>query len=247
MRIPENVLRVNEFDCFEMISDEETITQGPVVACYTAGSSSETNSVDYVYNAGMLDIAEDQQAMAQEYYDYWKNGANGGASFRDVESAQNTANLELMPYQTDLQKSMLQADQGLLGVETEAQRAAAELGIAGAETGIARANALKGLVPAAGDLSNEYFTQALGRAKDPTQEMDRAQAGVMQAFGKADQGLQRYMSLNNIDSSSGKGLAAKKNLLFDRAKGVAGARTNAYNQTFTGLQNAANTALGVLN
>lgn len=246
MRIPENVFRINEFDCFEIIKDEP-IGHGALVHCYTSGSKSETNSVDYVYNAGMLDIAEDQQEMAKQYYDYWRYGANGEASFRDVESAQNTANLELMPYQTGLQKSMLQADQGLIGIETEAQRAAAEMGIAGAGAGIAKYNAQEGLAPAAGDLTKEYLTQALGRAKDPTQEMDKAQTGVMQAFGKVDQDLQRYMSMNNIDPSGGKGLAAKKNLLLDRAKGVSGARQNAYNQTFENLRGASNTALSALN
>jgi hypothetical protein len=69
------------------------------------GSSS---GVDKAYNARMATIAEQQQAMADKYFNFWES------SYKPMEQAQIDANLQLIPQQTALQLGQIGAQQTLL-------------------------------------------------------------------------------------------------------------------------------------
>lgn len=229
-------------DTGEILEEDSFEYHGPVAWCYTEGGTTKTysDSIDEEYNARMAAIAEAQQRMAEEYYSYWKEGANGLASFRDVEGAQNEANLELMPYQTALEKDLIYADRSLIGDETEAQRAVAK-----AEA--ARSTAIEQMAGSAGALSTKFFTEALKRGSDPTRRMDMAEAEVTQAYDKVGREIQRTSALNNIDPTSGRAASMRRDLLLGKAKDTAGARTTAYDANYKDLQSAANSALSALN
>lgn len=70
---------------------------GPVAEC--KGGSTSTTSVDEVYNARMATIAESQQSMAEEYYQYYQD------VYQPYETEQIAANRALLPYQVDAQKT----------------------------------------------------------------------------------------------------------------------------------------------
>jgi hypothetical protein len=64
----------------------------------SGGGSTTINSEDKEYNARMATIAEAQQGMAEEYYQYYQD------VYRPYETEQVSANRELLPYQVDAQK-----------------------------------------------------------------------------------------------------------------------------------------------
>ena len=80
----------------------------------SGGGSSTTNTVDYAYNARMATLSEEQQDWARSYYDMWNTYT------KPYEIAQAQANLEMLPYETNLYKQTLQSATSLLPQQTEA-------------------------------------------------------------------------------------------------------------------------------
>ena len=80
----------------------------------SGGGSSTTNTVDYAYNARMATLSEEQQGWARSYYDMWNTYT------KPYEIAQAQANLEMLPYETNLYKQTLQSATSLLPQQTEA-------------------------------------------------------------------------------------------------------------------------------
>lgn len=85
---------------------------GEVAKCKGGGSTS-TTTVDYAYNRRMAAIAEQQQSMAKEYFDYWKTDQ------KPLEQAQTKAALELLPGQTELTKQQIASQTSLLPTQTK--------------------------------------------------------------------------------------------------------------------------------
>jgi len=115
---------------------------------FFGGGSGDTVSVDYAYNKRMATIAEEQSDMAGEYFDFWKSGTGGSYQtktvanpnkgwgqpktiqertwapdgstngFRDMEQAQINANIEQIPFQSELDLENIQAQRDILPGQT---------------------------------------------------------------------------------------------------------------------------------
>lgn len=98
-----------------VVHAEGYLYDGPVALC-GGGPSSETNTVDYEYNARMAGIAEEQNAWARNYYGVWNQ------YYRPYEIAQSQANMELLPLETELYKQQMASAKELLPQQTEAAK-----------------------------------------------------------------------------------------------------------------------------
>ena len=243
---------VMDIKTLEIIEEDSFEYEGPLVLCYTSGSESNSENIDYGYNMIMGGIAQSQQAQADEYLEYWKSGAGeweytdapkgtwkflaggltsggdaatrygmmqawmknkgysyspegrlstkkwvpeeGAVSYRDVESAQNIANLGLMPRQTRLQETLLDEQQ----------------------------KALEASAP----IRSEYFKQSLAGV-NPQGAMNRAQSDVERGYGLASQSLKGQAFRAGADPGSGGYLNRQGALNLAKIKGIAGARTGA--------------------
>lgn len=102
------------------LADEWHEHAGDIAECGGGGkggggdSESTTITVDKEYNARMARIAEEQQSWAREYFNLWRE------HYKPYEIAQAQANMELLPYETELYKGQLSSAQGLLPAQTEA-------------------------------------------------------------------------------------------------------------------------------
>ena len=74
---------------------------GPVAECKGGTTSTVTGEVDYAFNARMAEISERQQAMAEEYMDFWRD------EYQPLEKAQIDANMELLPGQVENEKKRM--------------------------------------------------------------------------------------------------------------------------------------------
>ena len=63
---------VIDMETLEVIESEYFEYSGPIAHC-GGGGSTTTNTVDYAYNARMAAISERQQAMAEEYFQFWQS------------------------------------------------------------------------------------------------------------------------------------------------------------------------------
>jgi hypothetical protein len=123
--------------------------------------SSSTTSVDYAYNARMAAIAEQQQGMAEEYYQYYKD------YYQPYETAQIKANQALLPYQTGVQTKALQAAGEALDPDAAMDAAAADVAQSyeGAQDSITRNLAKRGQSMGSGQAAQMQKEIALERAK----------------------------------------------------------------------------------
>jgi hypothetical protein len=123
--------------------------------------SSSTTSVDYAYNARMAAIAEQQQAMAGEYYQYYKD------YYQPYEKEQMAANRQLLPYQTDLQKQALIMGGQALDPNAAMDTAAADVAQSyeGAQDSIVRNLSKRGVTMDSGQAMQMQKEMALERAK----------------------------------------------------------------------------------
>jgi hypothetical protein len=130
------------------------------------GGSTTINSQDEAYNARMAAIAEQQQAMAQEYYGYYKD------YYQPYEKEQIAANRGLLPYQTGLQQKALIAGAEALDPNAAMDTAAADVAqsFEGAQDSIARNLSKRGVTMDSG--------QALQLQKEMTLERTKAIGGA---------------------------------------------------------------------
>ncbi len=108
MKIYEKV--VISMDTLEVVEEQAYEYDGVVAKC-KGGGSSTTNTQDKEYNKRMATIAEAQQAMAEEYMDYWRE------SYKPFETAQTAAQMSLLPGETALAKESVDAQRQLIGLQ----------------------------------------------------------------------------------------------------------------------------------
>lgn len=113
------------------ILDEDSFEYDGVVTECKGGGSSTTTNVDYEYNSRMAAVAERQQDMAEEYFDFWRTDQKGldrqkieaQAEILPHQTTFDIAELqsqnELLPYQTAHQKALLEAETSLVPQKTE--------------------------------------------------------------------------------------------------------------------------------
>lgn len=119
---------VIQIESGEVLFEDSYIYNGEVVECKGGGSTS-TTSIDYAYNSRMAGVAEQQQGMAKEYFDYWKTNQ------QPLETAQSKAAMELLPGQTQLMKSQMESQQSLLPQQTNVAKSYYDQVLGGVNTG----------------------------------------------------------------------------------------------------------------
>jgi len=151
-----------------IIEEESFSYNGLVLECKGGGGGSST-SVDEAYNKRMATIAEAQQAMAEEYFDYWKS------DYKPYEQAVLASQTELLPLQTELTKQQM----GLMpkylekiekGISAEEEMGAAKADVtqaySGAEGEMRRAMGRMGATPSSGRFASVQSQTARDKARD---------------------------------------------------------------------------------
>ena len=235
------------------VNDSVLCGVGSKVRYYTSGSSSSSTSVDKWYNQIVANLSVKNQQMADELFDTYKYGV-GSYSYEDIEPVLNKKGKDTTKYynpdgsltkkgqkaqaennwvineatgklskrtyiddpndvsQQQLEAQQIAANAGLLPMQTELERLSlAEQTEATKQSGLAR-NKLFGLTMA---------------GTDPTGAMNRAQADVEHAAGIAGKSLKNEAFRAGVDPNSGQYMNLQKQLLLNKAKGIAGARTTA--------------------
>ena len=127
---------------------------GPVALC-KGGGSSTTNTQDTAYNARMATIAEQQQGMAQEYFDFWKS------DYKPLEQAQIKANMGMIEQAAPVREKYI--TESLNGVNEEGLAATAQADAQQAATG-AEASATRNLSRYGLSPDSGAFQDTLGRS-----------------------------------------------------------------------------------
>lgn len=187
---------------------------GPVAECMGGGSgggSSTTNTVDEAYNARMATLSEEQQGWARDYFNMWQQYQ------KPYEIAQSQANLEMLPYETNLYKQQLTAATQLLPQQTEAAQkfltsatqgvdvnermalATADASSAwkDAQAQTARANARMGVNPNSGRF------QGIAAALDTQKAAQLAGARTQARVGAEQESFERLKSAASFNPTSG--------------------------------------------
>lgn len=116
--------------------------------------STSTTSIDYNYNSRMAKIAEQQQGMAQEYFDYWKS------TQQPLETEQTEAARSLLPGQTALTKEQIESQRSLLPQQTNVAESYYDKVLGGVNTGermgMARADVQQATSLTEGERRREY-------------------------------------------------------------------------------------------
>ena len=143
----------------KILDSESYEYEGPIVLL--KGGSTTTTSVDEAYNARMAEIAEAQQAMAEEHYGFYKD------YYQPYEKEQISANRELVPLQMGLQKTALGVAKEGLDPGTAMDEAQADVAqsFAGAQGSIGRNLARRGVRMDSGQGAQMQRDLVLGRAK----------------------------------------------------------------------------------
>jgi len=242
-----------DIDTGEILHEESFEWTGPVACCKGGGG----NMVDRVYNARMADIAERQQSMAEDYFDFWQK------EYKPFESAQIKANQEMLPYLTkqgiaeasaaQAQASVAEAQaQGLLqqgadgktllGLQQETERKTLEA--TQQKLGISR-----DLIGRQAEVARLAYDEAI-RGTDPNRQANMAGADVAHSFASAGEQMRRDAARFGLNQNSAGFAAGMADLARERAKGIAGARTtarvNAEDQRFSRLTSAAGMGLGAV-
>jgi len=175
MRIYDHV--VIDLATGETLEERSAEYTGPVSECKGGGSSSTTNTVDYAYNNRMATIAEQQQGMAQDYFDFWKS------DYKPLEQAQIQANLDMVQQSAPAREKFIQ--ESLNGVNEESlagtARADAEQASATADKTSARTLARYGLNPDSGGFADGLGqSSSVNRARLATQAANTARAQARQ-------------------------------------------------------------------
>lgn len=108
---------------------EDSFEHDGEVLEFKSGGSTSTTSIDYGYNSRLATIAEQQQGMANEYFDYWKKNQ------QPLETAQSEAALSLLPGQTALTKAQMDSQMSLLPQQTNVARSYYDQVLGGVNTG----------------------------------------------------------------------------------------------------------------
>lgn len=184
-----------------IIAEDSFEYNGQLAEC-KGGGSSITNTQDPAYNARMAAIAEQQQAIANEYYAFWQTSGE-----KELEQLQAQSNISLLPAQTALAASTLSAQSAM--IQPELQANIAQLGLQQAQAESAtrltplqeqfQTGTLLGatsLLPAQTALAQQKLgvtSQLLTEAQNANipEKVAQAKAGVAQQYGLARGGLER--------------------------------------------------------
>ncbi len=198
---------------------------------YFKGSDGGGDSFDAAYNNRMATIAESQQGMAEDYYNFWKE------SYKPMEEAQINANMDMIPGETDLAIAKNDSALSLLPGQTELAAATNEsnlallpgqteaaqktLALTGAQADDAQV-ALKEKAP----VRNAFFKESLD-GLDVEGEANKAGADAAHSFANSEAVMGRGAARMGVNPNSGKFASMTNTNAINRAKTISGARTTA--------------------
>jgi hypothetical protein len=205
---------------FGGISEQKPLKKGPV---HFKGSSGG-DSFDAAYNARMASIAEQQQQMAQEYFNFWQT------DYQPMEQEKIAANRELIPSETALTKANIEAQQELLPGQTALTKAENEaaLSLLPSQTDFAKVSladettAIKEKAP----VRNAFYKASL-EGVDVEGRANKAAADVAQSFAGSNAAMARNTARMGVNPNSVRFAAMGTSKAMDRAKAIGGAKTKA--------------------
>jgi hypothetical protein len=229
-----------------VIHSESYDYDGPVALCKGGGGSTSTTTttgeIDYEYNRRMAAIAEQQQGLANEYAEFWRE------EYKPLETAQIEANMQLVDQQTDTERQKLaaegtQADTASLKSEAERSLIGENTELAREQIGLAREEIRSGQ-----PVMSEYYKQAL-QGEDPNAAVGKARADVASGFKGAEAGERRALGRLGVTGQK-QGQGAIRQRFQEQAKATAfastSAREGAESRNFQKLSSATTTFKGGL-
>jgi len=192
---------VIDMTTYKVLEADEFEYRGPIAEC-KGGGTSKTYNYDKAYNRRMAAIAERQQSIADQYFDYWKD------TYAPYEKELMAANLQMLPIELESAK---------IGLESMKERAEFESGKMQWET--EERELAKPVV-------TEYYKEALAGV-DPEEEARMARADVAQEFEAYGDASRREASRLGIDPNSGAFASRIKSTGLEKAKAVGSAMTGA--------------------
>ena len=199
------------------------------------GSSNDSDTYDAAYNDRLATIAEKEQAISQEYFDFWKS------DYRGMEQAQIAANMRMIPSETDLNIAQNEAEMSLLPGQTELTQAtnAANLSLLPLQTDFTKlqisdaTQAINDKAPVRSKFFNESLTGV-----NVNDRVDKAGADVMQAYQNSDDIMRRDAARTGINPNSNRFTSNMNTNSLNLAKNTALAKTtardNAEKENYTG-------------
>lgn len=210
----------------EVAEERSFLHQGPIVECKGGGGG---DTVDPAYNRRMARIAERQQDIAEEYYQFWKTSGQ-----KELEAATAQANLGILPKQVELQEAQIGAEMEMIPYRTDYERSLMEY----------NKDALEARKP----LARKYYEEAM-TGESPERRAAEARAGVAQQMDAGRDAMRREASRLGINVNSGRFHRNLGNQSIDRAKATAGAmdlaRREARDRNFARMDSAMNKKIGI--
>lgn len=214
---------VLDIDTGATLHEESFEYDGPVAEC-KGGGSSTVNSTDPAYDARMATISESQQAMAEDYFNYYKT------EYQPLQTAQIEADKQLLPYQTAQAQQSLQSQMEVSPYQTEAAKGLLY-------------NNIKGNAEAAPVVS-EYYKQAL-KGVDVNGKVNQARSDVAQGFADTNASQARNDARMGIAPGSARSNYESAATGIQKAQAIGSAmttaRNNAQEENFNRLQAATTT------
>lgn len=215
-----------DIDSWEVKEEISYDYHGPVVECKGGGGG---DSVDPWYNARMATIAEEQQKIAEEYYEFWQTSGQ-----KELEAQTAQANLSLLPQQTELQSAQMAADMELLPMQTEYQKTLMDYNTED--------------LAARKPLAQKYYEEAMS-GDDPNAKAAEARAGVAQQIDAGRSSMRREAARMGADVNSARFQRNIGNAGLERSRAIAGsmqqARNEAKDKNFQKMEAAMSKPLGV--
>jgi len=206
---------------------------------FKGGSSGDT--YDAAYNARMATIAESQEGMAEDYFNFWET------TFKPMETEQVQANRDLIPYEKALSKEQIQSQRELIPGQTSLTQAQID---AQSQLLPGQTQALEGEMQsrlegleARGGIRDAYYNEALN-GLNPEAEADRAGTDAAHAFASSNETMLRDAARMGVGPESGRFAGASRTNSIERAKQIGGARSLARFQTEKEQFNRLNSAVG---
>ena len=212
------------------------------------GGGSSGDNYDAAYNARMAAIAEAQQGMAEEYFQFWQS------DYKPMEQAQIAANQKMIPHETALQIQKMQAEKGLIPKQTALAGAQMDsaLSLLPGQTELGQQQIgfqqaqISDSLQAMGERApvRSQFYQQAAEGVDIDGMVNRASADAMHSFANSQQQLGRNMARMGVNPNSGRFAALSNQNSLNQAKAVAGAKTQARVQGEEQNFNRLTTAMG---
>jgi len=189
------------------------------------GSGGGGSEPDREYNARMATIAEAQQAMAEEMYQYWKSGPG---HWENVTTKPTTSRGTVVPV-SGSGLSIGNIISELRGKSTSRQWVKDPGGVSYQEMEQAQMKANMDLIPKQAGLMSKYFDEAM-KGVNVGERVSLARADVESEYANAEKNMRRMASTMGINPASNRYLSGLADLAREKAAAKVGATSLARRQ-----------------